>query len=213
MFPQLVLYSKEGLSERYIIPIVIGYALYFIVFIYKEKILRGYRRFAYILICYLMLFANAHAMVTEADYYRFRGQGVTNALEVVDEMSQKGYKVLSCFGNANPEADWTVEMYLKSQGKPDVYYWRQDEQKVYDNRYFQEDGVEETVSASDMDVILAYNRNDRHFEIDPNIDFSDYTCIRSAGIDIYFGGAAKDEATDEMIQILQVKPTLSGIGE
>jgi hypothetical protein len=213
VLPQVVLYSKEGLSERYLVPAVVGYALFFIVLVYKENYLSGKRKMLYLFFLIAMFICNAHAMVVEGDYYRFRGQGVTNALEIADEMSSKGYNVLSCFGNANPEADWTVEMYLKSQGKPDVYYWCQHEGKIYDNRHFKSDGTGGTLDVSDMDVIMAYNRDDRHFEIDPNIDFSDYTCIRSAGIDIYFGNNAGKEVTEDLMQRLRVKPTIYGIGK
>jgi hypothetical protein len=213
ILPQVVLYSKEGISERYLLPIIIGYALFFVAFALRYDFLKGKRRILYVLTLLIMLFANGRALAVEGDYYRFRGQGVTNCLEQIEEMSDKGYTVMSCLGICNPEADWTVEMYMRSKGKDDIYYWDQGEQTVNTVRPFIHDPSSEKISLDEVDVVVAYNRNDRHFEVEPNFDLSEFKMIRSAGIDIYYRNEAAAEVTDELIERLHVKPTLHGIGE
>ncbi|MBP3197212.1 MAG: hypothetical protein J6N21_09450 [Butyrivibrio sp.] len=211
--PQFVLYGKEGISERYILPAVIGYALFFVVFMLREPIMSGMRKKIYIILLIVLLFVNAHAMVVEADYYRFRGQSVTKALEQIDEMSAKGYNVMSCLGNANPEAEMVVEYYLLSQGRDNIFYWNQDKSVVSDERAFGNPNSKEVIPLSQVDVVVAYNRNDRHFEVDPNFDLSDFVLIRAGSIDIYYKNDALSEVTDELRDRLYVKPTLYGIGE
>ncbi|WP_026516433.1 glycosyltransferase family 39 protein [Butyrivibrio sp. MC2021] len=213
MLPQIVLYSKEGIAERYLLPIIIGYSLFFVAFALKYDFLTGKRRKLYIFVLAMMLLVNGRGLVVEGDYYRFRGQGVTNALEQIEEMSDKGYTVMSCLGICNPEADWTVETYMHSKGKEDVLYWSNDDQKVYTVRPFLNSPKAEERNLEDVDVVVAYNRNDRHFEVEPNFDLSDFTLVRTAGIDIYYRNEASKEVTDELIQRLHVKPTLHGIGE
>ena len=213
MLPQVVLYSKEGIAERYLLPIIIGYSLFFVAYVLQYEFLTGKRKIFYIFVLLLMLAANGRALAVEGDYYRFRGQGVTNALEQIEEMSDKGYTVMSCFGISNPEADWTVEMYLRSKGKPDVYYWNQENQTVNTVRPFIKDPSSETISLDEVDVVACYNRDDRHFVADPNFDLSDFTLIRSAGVDLYYRNEAAAEVTEELIQRLHVKPTFHGIGE
>lgn len=213
MFPQFVLYSKEGIAERYLLPVIIGYALFFIVFVYKSKLLTGGRKKLYLAVIVIMLLANGRSMIVEGDYYRFRGQSVTNALEEVERCADNGYKVMSCFGIANPEADWTVEYYLKSHGKQDVFYWNEETGEVFTGRpYAYRDAVAEGVTASDMDVIFTYNRDDRHFVMEPSIDLSDYKLVVSGSINIYYKNDIVGEISQELIDGLKVKPTIYGIG-
>lgn len=212
ILPQMVLYSKEGIKERYILPFIIGYALFFVVFMPNSGVLKKKRRVLYTAVLIVMLLINSRAAIVEADYYRFRGESVTNMLEEVDDMSSSGYKVLSCLGNANPEAVWTITNMLLSEGKPDIYNWNQWEETVTDNYEMIVDPNLD-VDLADMDVIVAYNRDDRHFVIEPNFDLSGYTYVKCGSIDLYYSDEAAKTLTDEKLSRLKVKPTIYGIGE
>ena len=212
VIPQLILYGKEGIAERYVVPFSIGFALFFCVFMWKAPFLAGKRKMLYALVLIALLGIHSHVLIVEGDYYRFRGQSVTNALEQIDELSDKGYNVMSCFGNSNPEAEFTIDAFLKSKGKPDIYYWDQDNKKVITRPPFMADPETQDFDWNKIDVILAYNRNDRHFEVDPNIDLSDFILIRSGSVDLYFRNDAKKEVNEALSERLYVKPTIYGIG-
>lgn len=212
MLPQIVLYSKEGIKERYILPFIIGYALFFVVLIPQSGLLKKKRRVVYTAVLVVMLLINSRAAVVEADYYRFRGESVTNMLEEVDDMSTKGYKVLSCLGNANPEAVWTITNMLRSEGKSDIYNWNQWDSFITDDFELTEN-PDLHLEVSDMDVIVAYGRDDRHFMLEPNFDLSGFTYVKCGSIDLYYSDKAAETLTEEKLNRLKVKPTLYGIGE
>ena len=209
---QLVLYSKEGISERYVIPLSIGFSMFFCIFMLSSDILSGFRKKLYIVALFVLLAIHAHVLIVEGDYYRFRGESVTNALEQIESLSNKGYKVMTCFGNANPEAEFTVDSYCKSKGIDEIYYWDQNNSAVLDIPAFYRSQASGSFKLDEIDVVLAYNRNDRHFEVDPNFDLSDFTLVRTGSIDIFFRNDAENEVTDELVDQLHVKPTIYGIG-
>ena len=211
--PQFVLYSKEGIVERYIIPIIIGIAMFFILFVYRNGFLSGRRRAFYGIVLLLMLVLNTRGMVVEADYFRFRGEGVTKMLEATADLSQKGYNVMCCLGNANPEADWTVDMYLKSEGLGEIYYLDEEGTKATDVRPWLKNPSARLYDIEDMDVIYAYNRDDRHFTVDLEFDVSDYVYKKCGGLDFYFKKSVVDEIGEDYLERLNVRPTLYGIGE
>ena len=64
-----------------------------------------------------------------------------------------------------------------------------------------------------MDVIYMYNRNDRHFEIEPSISLEGFTCVTSGSVDVYFKDSVLDELDQEEIDGLKVRPTIYGIGK
>lgn len=212
MLPQFVLYAKEGMAERYLIPAVIGFALFFVVWIERAKILSGGRKKVYIATLVLMLALNAFGAIVEADYFRFRGQSVTRTLEAIETLEDNGYTVMSCFGNANPEADWTVEMYMKSHRKDDILYWNQDNDEVLTARPYKRSADIATADFNDVDVVVAYNRNDRHFTLEPSCDLSDFECVKCGSIDIYCRKSVSDDAINGVLGDMSVKPTLFGIG-
>ena len=161
----------------------------------------------------MMLLFNTHSMIVEGDYYRFRGESVTKSLEEIESLSDRGYNVLCCFGICNPEADWTVDMYLKAHGKKDIYYWSEGAGFISTERPFFIDGTDSGLTVQDMDVIYMYNRNDRHFEIEPSIDLEGFTCVKSGSVDVYFKDSVLDELGQEEIDGLKIRPTIYGIGK
>ena len=213
MLPQFILYSKEGIEERYLLPVVIGFALFFVVFVYNSKLLTGGRKKVYIAILVLMFLVNIRGMIVEGDYYRFRGESVTKSLEEIERLSGRGYNVMSCFGICNPEADRTVDMYLKAHGKKNIYYWNEDDGFVSTERPAFAGDADSGLGVQDMDIIFMYNRNDRHFEIEPSIDLGGFTCVTSGSIDVYFKDSVLDELGQDEIDGLNVRPTIYGIGK
>ena len=210
---QLVLYGKEGISERYVIPFSIGFSLFFCIFMLSSNILSGFRKKLYILALLVLLGIHAHVLVVEGDYYRFRGESVTNALEQIESLSNKGYKVMTCFGNANPEAEFTIDAFCKVKELADVYYWDQRDEAVIDVPAFYRSQASSYYDLDKIDVVLAYNRNDRHFEVDPNFDLSDFTLVRNGSVDIFYRNDALKEVSDDLRNQLYVKPTIYGIGD
>lgn len=146
-------------------------------------------------------------------YFRFRGESVTKVLTTTKDMSQKGYKVMCCLGNANPEADWTVDMYLKSKGLGEIYYYDVPNNIATDIRPMLQDSSAKFFPTTDMDVIYMYNRDDRHFVAEVELDLSDYVYRRCGSIDIYFKQSVAEQVGDEYLDELSVRPTLYGIGK
>lgn len=212
ILPQFVLYSKEGIAERYIVPVVFGIAMFFILFVYRYGFLNGYRKILYGIILLAMLFLNTRAMVVEADYFRFRGESVTNMLETTADLSQRGYNVMCCLGNANPEADWTVDMYLKSEGLDGIFYLDSAGTGATDVRPWLHDENAKLYDIDDMDVIYAYNRDDKHFVVDLGFDVSNYVYKKCGSIDFFFKKSVLDEIGMDYLNKLSVKPTIYGIG-
>ena len=134
-------------------------------------------------------------------------------LEATADLSQKGYNVMCCLGNANPEADWTVDVYLKSEGLGGIYYLDEEGTKATDIRPWLADPNAKFYDIKDMDVIYAYNRDDRHFTVDLEFDVSDYVYKRCGGLDFYFKKSVIDEIGEDYLNRLNVRPTLYGIGE
>lgn len=86
-------------------------------------------------------------------------------------------------------------------------------QKVVNYRPFEHEDEAESISLSEVDVVVAYNRNDMHFEVDPNFDLSEYYLVRSGSVDIYYKNDAVSQVTEELKNELYVKPAIYGIGE
>ena len=179
LLPQFVIFAQSGIRERYMLPSTIGFAMFFVLVIPKWKPLGGKRRLLYISCILLMLFANARAMLIEADYFRFRGESVTEMLEAVSEMAREDTKVLSCF-RPNEEGNLTIYYWMLLQDFDEVYYWTEDDlsiTKVCDRNSAYEASAYEKRDFADMDIIVMYNQQDRHYTYEPSLDYSDFTKI------------------------------------
>lgn len=179
LLPQIILYAKTGIAERYMLPGVVGYAWFFVIVILKWKPLVGKRRMAYLAGLILMLLANTRGMLIEADYFRYRGESVTAMLETVEQMADKDTKVLSCF-RPNEEANWTVYYYLLLHDFDNLYFWTEEDQtinRICDFNYAYDSNdtkVYEEQNFSEMDIVLMYNQNDRHYCYQPTLDDSEF---------------------------------------
>lgn len=188
MVPQFVIYSKSGITERYILPWVFGFAYFFAVVCCNWKALSGKRRIVYMLGLWLMLAANARAMLIEANYFTYRGNSVQTMLDTTLRYTQEAgedVKVLSCL-TSNTEANLTMKYWMRLHGYEEVYYWQEDEKMICDEvddggRYQPCD-----IDFEQMDIIIKYNREDRHWVYDPSLDFSDFTEKKCGTLTMYF---------------------------
>ena len=183
LVPQFALYAQTGISERYMLPSVIGYAWFFVIVIMKWKPLSGKRKAVYVAGLLLLLLANGRSMIIEADYFRYRGESITGMLEAVEKMSEeKDIKILSCF-RPNEEGNLTVCYWQLLAGYDNVYYWTEESQEINRvcdiNIHYDPSDMEifENHELQEMDVVLMYNQNDRHYCYDPSLDASDFEVI------------------------------------
>ena len=215
--PQLALYSKEGLFERYLLPITFAWSILFVGKAYGDGILKEKkRRIAYTVLLWAMIAVSIRKVAIEADYFRFRGQGVTAMLDEVVELQSKGYNVVSTLGTANPEADMTTHKLLAAYNLPDCMYWNTEGVLDHPLHY---DWNSEHVDYLDFDVqdadfLIEYNRDDRHFTFDQdNIDHSKFNYVRCGTLDLYFSDRLYETFSDEDLERFKIKPTIYGLGE
>lgn len=94
-FPQPILYGRIGVNERYMVPRTIVFSFFLICVIMKWKLHRAKRKLVYVLGILLLLVARGRVALREADYFRYRREGITTMLAVVPKMSQGEAKILS----------------------------------------------------------------------------------------------------------------------
>ncbi len=180
--PQCVSYSKTSLEERYILPCVLGYAFFFVIVGCCFRPLSGKRRILYVLCLLLMLAAHGRVVLREAQYFAYRGESIKTMLETTLDLVQgTDRKVLSCFG-PNLEGNKTMYHWFRIHGYDEVFYWEEDEKKI--NRSFgpRED---EQADFEDIDVVVMYNEEDRHWCYEPGLDLSDFTEQKCGTITMY----------------------------
>lgn len=180
--PQCVTYSKTALEERYILPCVFGYAFFFVIVGCNFRPLSGRRRIAYMLCLLLMLAAHGRVALREAQYFTYRGESIRTMMEnTLDLVAGTDKKVLSCFA-PNLEGNRTMYYWFRLHGYDEVFYWDEDERKI--DRSF---GPRENERAdfADMDVVVMYNQEDRHWCYEPSLDLTDFTEHRCGTITMY----------------------------
>lgn len=184
LVPQVVSYSKTAMTERYILPAVLGIAFFFVVVGCNWKALSGKRRIVYVLCLLLMLAAHGRVTLREADYFAYRGNSVQTMLDTTLQYTKEheDVRVLSCFG-PNIEGNRTMYYWLRIHGYDEVFYW--DEDRAFISRWFGEREDEEDV-LENMDVVVMYNKEDRHWCYEPSLDLSDFTEQKCGTITMYF---------------------------
>lgn len=172
ILPQCITYSKTALEERYILPFVFGYAFFFVIVGCNFRPLSGKRRIAYMLCLLLMLLAHGRVTLREARYFTYRGESIKTMMESTLELvSGTDKKVLSCFG-PNLEGNRTMYYWFRLHGYDEVFYWWEDEQKIDRSFGPRED---EQAEFAEIDVVVMYNKEDRHWCYEPSLDLTDFT--------------------------------------
>lgn len=180
--PQCVTYSKTALEERYILPCVLGYAFFFVIVGCNFRPLSGKRRIAYMLCLLLMLAAHGRVTLREARYFAYRGESIRTMMErTLDLVSGTDKKVLSCF-HPNLEGNRTMYYWFRLHGYDEIFYWDEEERKI--DRSF---GPRENERAdfSDIDVVVMYNQEDRHWCYEPSLNLTDFTGYNCGTITMY----------------------------
>lgn len=206
--PQLLLYGKEAMAERYIIPSSIGYGMFFVLAASKAGFLSGKRRKIYQLAVLLLILLGFRTTLIEADYYRYRGESVTNALEYIRNETEENsdVSVMSCLGYSNPEADNTVAAWMEYYGQEEqMYYWSESDDSVRDYRAQADQKDDCEYDLYDMDIVIAYNATDRHYTgkckpVRDQLLTSDYTMVNAGTIDIYVHNNSDIGLPDDQIR-------------
>jgi len=203
LLPQFIIFGQTGIMERYILPSAMGYALFFVIIVPKEKFLSGKRQVIYFLGIFLLLAAHGRVALREADYFRFRGESVTTMLETVQALSNKDGKVLSCL-RPNEEGNLTIYYWMLLHGNDNMYAWTEDDKTI--ERYYDdtgEDGLGD-YDFQDMDIVVMYNEEDRHYCYSPSLDMSGFTLLKSGSLDIYVRDSDKIELPDTTVEGLKI---------
>lgn len=180
--PQCVTYSKTALEERYILPCVFGYAFFFVIVGCNFRPLGGKRRIVYMLCLLLMLAAHGRVTLREAQYFTYRGESIRTMMEsTLDLVAGTDKKVLSCFA-PNLEGNRTMYYWFRLHGYDEVFYWWEDEKKI--DRSFGE-REDEQAAFADIDVVVMYNQEDRHWCYEPSLDLTDFTEKNCGTITMY----------------------------
>ncbi len=180
-------FGQAGIKERYILPSAIGFSMFFIILVQKKKILSGKRKMIYQLGIILLLMAHGRVALREADYFRYRGESITTMLETVREMSQGEENILSCF-RPNEEGNLVIHFWMAVHGLDNVYFWTEEDRiinKVYDNNFSYDAEYYEEKDFEEMDIVVMYNKEDRHWCYEPSLDLSDFTEIKCGTLNIY----------------------------
>lgn len=209
ILPQIIIYGETGITERYILPFSIGYAFFFVIVIMKWKVLSGKRKGLYVLCLLLLLGAHGRAALREADYFRYRGESVTTMLESVLEMSKGKARVLSCL-RPNEEGNGTIYYWMAIHGFDNVYFWTEEEktidQKFVDKWIYVYDREEDDSvwKLEDMDIVVMYNKEDRHWCYTPSLDLSDFTELKSGTLSIYVRNNSDIVPVDTEVEGLRI---------
>ncbi|MDY2699355.1 MAG: glycosyltransferase family 39 protein [Lachnospiraceae bacterium] len=209
ILPQFVIYGETGITERYILPASIGFAFFFVIVILKWKPLSGKRRMIYMLGLLLLLGAHGRAALREADYFRYRGESVTTMLESVLEMSKGEKNILSCL-RPNEEGNATIYYWMAVHGFDNIYFWTEEEQtidQIITDRWLyaiDEEQDETTYAFEDMDIVVMYNKEDRHWCYTPTLDLSDFKELKCGTLTVYVRNDRGIDLVDSEIEGLRI---------
>lgn len=180
--PQCITYSKTALEERYILPSVLGFAFFFVIVGTKFRPLSGKRRIAYFLCLILMLMAHGRVMLREAKYFTYRGESIktmmSSTLELVEGNDRR---VMSCFA-PNLEGNRTMYYWFRLHGYEEMFFWNEKRQNIV--RGFGPEKNEKS-EFEDIDIVVMYNKEDRHWCYEPSLDLSDFTEKKCGTITMY----------------------------
>ena len=208
LLPQFIIFGRSGIGERYILPSAFGFAYFFVLVIPKWKPLSGKRRGVYILGILLLLAAHGRVALREADYFRHRGESITTMLESVREMAKEDTNVLACF-RPNEEGNLTINYWMKLHDFDNVYYWTEEKSMINQicelwNLYTYSEEQYAEQDWEDMDIVVMYNRTDRHFEYDMTMDLSDFQKIPCGTLTIYVRNGSVDQIITPQVEGLRI---------
>lgn len=180
--PQCISYSKTSMTERYILPCVLGFAFFFVVVGCNLRALSGKRRIVYVLCLLLMLAAHGRVMLREASYFTYRGESIQTMMETtLDLVKGTDKRVLSCFA-PNAEGNKTMYYWFRLHGYDEVFYWNE-QKKIIERSYGPREDERDILD--NMDIVVMYNEEDRHWCYTPSLDLSGFTEKKCGTITMY----------------------------
>lgn len=179
MLPQFVFYSKSGLEERYILPWALGYAWFFVIAALRRGGLaegKKIRRILYLICLCGLLAAHSKILLQEAQYHTYRGKCFQKVWEIVMENTDAGSNILAAY-SPYTESNLTLTYWGMVQDRKNVYTWDEEEKSC---RIDWGELAGRTAEVSQMDVILFYSPEHRHYCQEPSIELTDYD-VRTIG--------------------------------
>ena len=138
-----------------------------------------------------MLLVHLRVAVIEADYFRWRGNSVQTALDTIKTLSEDNndIKILSCM-YPNQEGDMTLYYWQRYYGYDNVYTYLSDEDIIVAcnldiHKHVDFYGRNSRRDFEEMDVVVMYNQNDRHWSEYKDLDVSDFDLYRCGSLDLY----------------------------
>jgi len=175
MIPQVIIYNMTGLSERYILPWSLGYAWFLIItgmrksgVLDDDKIRQGIMNVCLLglLACHFVIFGQ------EAEHHTYRGVNFQKVWEIVEEHTEEESKILAAFTYL--ESNMTVTLWGEVNKREQIYTWMDDSRTCIK---IDGDGVatdETPAELEDMEVIMWYSPEHRHYLKEPDFDLSNY---------------------------------------
>lgn len=175
MLPQVVVYNMTGLSERYILPWSLGYAWFLLITAMREngvldgsKIRQGIMNICLfgLLVCHFVIFWQ------EARHHAYRGVNFQKVWEIVEENTDEDSKILSAFTYL--EASMTVTLWGEVNDREHVYTWEKSSKSCVKTNWDGSVVAGDTAELEDMEIIMWYSPEHRHYVQEPELDLSNY---------------------------------------
>lgn len=164
--PQLLIYAKNGIEERYVIPCIFGVVYFFVGVISKDQWLCGLKRKIYNISLLILTLFNLILTVHEAKIFTYRGESIQEMLQFTEENTNPDSNILASF-NGYGESEATIKRWGYFHQRENIY-----RHTDVDGVYVSENGKK--ISLEDIDIILFYDKSERHYLYEPPIDFSDF---------------------------------------
>lgn len=214
MAPQFYLYAPTGITERYILPASVGFALFYVLWgpgVYRSGLTSDREQnrvrlivpisYIYAGILTVLVLIHSSFMISEGRYYKYRCDSMSAAWELIDEQMDLAASsavddpnILSCLYT---ESGWLIYLHELLGGHDTTYECSVDYSDytytIVPYRYeglFASGQPEITCdSLDDIDIVVMYNPEDRHYGYDPatlpNFDLTGFTCHKCGTIDTY----------------------------
>ena len=128
---QLVVYAKSGMSERYLIPAVIGVGYIAIILGYKYLHRNKRLFFAYLQLVLIFLLYRGWDIPAQARDFTLRGQNFEEIVSDVLNNVDRDATILLCSEKANQEIDYSFAAYLEYYyGYENYIFLNEEEDKV-----------------------------------------------------------------------------------
>ena len=190
LFPQILVYSHSGMDERYIMPSSIGYALFFVISGFGQKVMHGLRKYLYICGMIILVAFHIRAAVLEADYFTYRGKGFQATMDLAAEIARENPDAKICSALEYFEPNKTIEFYLMLNSNDNMYYYHNiDSDDIYIDRKYDgdyslshDDGI---YTDEQMDIVIAYSPYDIHYAREFKADPDKYEMKQYGTIYVY----------------------------